>query len=127
MTGLYETIQTYSTAVAAIFAAVSAVIAVRAMRKNVESSGSLLAETQRTNARQGFEQRYTLLLTQHNVLHDALCKHLNTEPKISNDYGTEHPLSTWNSDQRGLERYFYFLTGHPVISPYMRVLCKRTA
>ncbi|MDD7998245.1 putative phage abortive infection protein [Kosakonia radicincitans] len=122
MTGTNEIIQTYSTAAAAVIAALSAAIAVWAMKKNVESSGSLLAETQRTNARQGFEQRYTLLLTQHNALHDELCKHLNTEPQISNEFGVKSPLSKWNSDQSGLERYFYFLTGHPVISPYMRIL-----
>lgn len=122
MTGTNEIIQTYSTAAAALFAAVSAAIAVWAMKKNVESSRSLLAESQRTNARQGFEQRYTLLLTQHNALHDELCKHLNTEPQISNEFGVKSPLSKWSSEQSGLERYFYFLTGHPVISPYMRVL-----
>lgn len=122
MTGLNESIQTYSTAAAALFAAVSAGIAVWAMNRNMESSRSLLAETQRTNARQGFEQRYTLLLTQHNALHDSLCKHLDTEPKICNDYGVKYALSQYNSLQSGLERYFYFLTGHPVISPYMRVL-----
>lgn len=122
MTHWNEAIQTYSTAVAAIFAAVSAAIAVRAMKKNVESSESLLAETQRTNARQGFEQRYTLLLTQHNALHDELCKYLNTEPKIRNDHGGESLLSKFNSEQYGLEGYFNFLTGHPVISPYMRIL-----
>lgn len=122
MTGLNESIQTYSTAIAALFAAVSAGIAVWAMKKNGESSRSLLAETQRTNARQGFEQRYTLLLAQHNALHDSLCEHLNTEPTIRNTHDVANPLSAYNNELSGLERYFYFLTGHPVISPYMRVL-----
>lgn len=122
MTGLNESIQTYSTAAAALIAAVSAGIAVWAMKKNGESSRSLFAETQRTNARQGFEQRYTLLLTQHNALHIALCEHLNTEPTISNTHGVANPLSSYNNGLSGLGRYFDFLTGHPVISPYMRVL-----
>lgn len=74
------------------------------------------------SVRQGFEQRYALLLTQHNVLHDALCEYLDETPLVVNRNGYELDLKGCNDRYDALEYYFYYLTGHPVISPYMRVL-----
>lgn len=103
---------------AAVFGGVSALVAARALIITSQSA----KEAQEMNARQGFEQRYTLLLTQHNTLHDALCEHLKVELKVKNVNGIEVKLSNYNDSVGGMDKYFYFLTGHPVISPYMRVL-----
>lgn len=108
----------FSPVAAAVFGGVSALVAAKALINTSQSA----KESQEMNARQGFEQRYTLLLTQHNTLHDALCEHLKLEPKVKNLFGAEIELSKYNDEIGGMDKYFYFLTGHPVISPYMRVL-----
>lgn len=107
-----------SPAAAAFFGGISALVAAKALLNTSKSA----KESQEMNARQGFEQRYTLLLTQHNALHDALCEHLKVEPTIKNANGVEIELLKYNHDVIGMEKYFYYLTGHPIISPYMRVL-----
>lgn len=122
MTDINSIIETYSTAAAAAFGALSALVAVKAMIKSSQFSRKTLLENQKANARQTFEQRYTLLLTQHNALHAALCTYLDNEPEIKNAHGVSYKLSDYNNSIGGLERYFYFLTGHAVISPYMRIL-----
>lgn len=122
MTDINSIIETYSTAAAAIIAAVSTTVAVKTMKKSSQFSRETLEETQKANARQTFEQRYTLLLTQHNALHAALCKYLDDKPEIKNENGVSYEISEYNNSIGGLDRYFYFLTGHAVISPYMRIL-----
>ncbi|WP_370967998.1 putative phage abortive infection protein [Enterobacter wuhouensis] len=122
MTDINSIIETYSTAAAAIIAAVSTTVAVKTMKKSSQFSRETLEATQKANARQTFEQRYTLLLTQHNALHAALCTYLDDKPEIKNAYNTSYEFSEYNNSIGGLELYFYFLTGHAVISPYMRIL-----
>ncbi|MCG7783410.1 hypothetical protein [Lelliottia amnigena] len=93
MTDINSIIQTYSTAAAAIIAAVSTFVAVTAMIKSSKFSRETLEESQKANARQTFEQRYTLLLTQHNALHAALCTYLDNEPEIENRHGVSQRIS----------------------------------
>lgn len=118
MSPLNETYQTYTALAGAGISAISAGIAYMAFR----SSRKTARNAQEMSVRQGFEQRYTLLLTQHNVLHDALCNYLNSTSLKVNLNGYELELPESNDRNDALEHYFYYLTGHPVISPYMRVL-----
>lgn len=118
MSPLNETYQVYTTIAGAGISAISAVIAYRAFRNTRKTARN----AQEMSVRQGFEQRYTLLLTQHNALHDALCEYLNKTKMVVNRNGYELELSESIDRYDALEHYFYYLTGHPVISPYMRVL-----
>lgn len=118
MSPLNETYQAYTTIAGAGISAISAVIAYRAFRNTRKTARN----AQEMSVRQGFEQRYTLLLTQHNGLHDALCEYLNNTQMVVNRNGYDLELSGTIDRYDALEHYFYYLTGHPVISPYMRVL-----
>ncbi|EFH3930429.1 hypothetical protein F9441_20775 [Escherichia coli] len=118
MSPLNETYQAYTTIAGAVISAISAVIAYRAFKNTRKTARN----AQEMSVRQGFEQRYTLLLTQHNALHDALCEYLNNTQMVVNRNGYELELSGAIDRYDALEHYFYYLTGHPVISPYMRVL-----
>ncbi|MDG1641110.1 hypothetical protein DA718_25420 [Klebsiella huaxiensis] len=55
-------------------AARSAKIARESMEQSAESARQTLAETQRFNRRSNFENRYALLLAQHNNYHDQVCR-----------------------------------------------------
>lgn len=118
MDSFHDALQTWATVAAAGFGGLSALVAAQALLKTSKAA----TESQNTNARQGFEQRYTLLLTQHNTLHDAVCKHLESDRNYQNTHGVSIPLRELNNQVDGLTGYFNFLTGHPIISPYMRIL-----
>lgn len=111
-------------------AAESAEIARESMETTQELGQKTLKETQAANQRAAFESRYAMLLAHHDHYHQQLCDYLDTELKVENKRN-EHPVRNKNEIRTFFEESIYaeklddcfsFLTGHQIISRYMRVL-----
>ncbi|MEJ1268649.1 putative phage abortive infection protein [Pantoea ananatis] len=111
-------------------AAESAEIARESMETTQELGQKTLKETQAANQRAAFESRYAMLLAHHDHYHQQLCDYLDTELKVDIKQN-EHAVCN-KSEVRiffdesiyaeKLDACFSFLTGHQIISRYMRVL-----
>lgn len=113
-------------------AAKSAEIARQSMDATKELGQQTLKETQMANQRTAFESRYTMLLAHHDHYHQQLCDCLDTHWQRNNE------LETFGVDKSQIDEIgiffdksiyaenpndcFSFLTGHQIISRYMRVL-----
>lgn len=113
-------------------AAESAEIARESMDASKQLGKQTLEETQRTNRRTAFENRYAMLLAQHDQYHRQLCDYLDTRPLTEKEY---KEIGVSRSGQKDIydffdkniheptpEACFSFLTGHEIISRYMRTL-----
>jgi len=113
-------------------AAKSAEIARESMNATKELGLETLKETQMANQRTAFESRYTMLLAHHDHYHQQLCDYLDT-------YWHKNKVSEITEEEKlrigEIENFFSksiyaespndcfsFLTGHQIISRYMRVL-----
>lgn len=113
-------------------AAESAQIARDSMDASVILGKKTLEETQTANKRSAFENRYAMLLAQHDQYHRQLCDYLDTG-QLS-DKKDESPKKLQSSQEEialffkenihtpNLDACFSFLTGHEIISRYMRIL-----
>ncbi|MBA0198440.1 hypothetical protein H0249_18180 [Pectobacterium brasiliense] len=98
----------------------SAKIAQQSMEISAQHAELALKETQNFNRRSGFENRYALLLQQHNHYHLQVCEHLD-----SNKNKDKHGVNDFFNNAlvaNGLPASLSFLTGHEIISRYMRTL-----
>lgn len=133
----------FATAVATVGAAVatwraaqkaaeSAQIARESMDATMTLGRQTLEETRLTNKRTAFETRYAMLLAQHDQYHRQLCDYLDTG-KISPEEYRDSKVTP--AGQKDIYRFFKesvnvpspddcfsFLTGHEIISRYMRTL-----
>lgn len=109
---------------AAVQAAKSAKIAREAMQKSEVYAAENLAETREFNRRSSFENRFALLLAQHDQYHRQVCNYIDENKHF-------HRPDEVNSVTHFFEVDFYatslkpslaFLTGHEIISRYMRTL-----
>lgn len=121
-------------------AAESAQIARESMEHTVELGKKTLKETQTTNRHTAFENRYAMLLAQHDNYHNQLCAYLNTGKISKSEYEQiklikgRMPTDKEKSQQEiydffhtsihqpELDHCLAFLTGHEIISRYMRTL-----
>lgn len=124
ITAVAATIGAFATWKAARQARESAIIAKQSMISASEMAKKNLDETTRYNRRSAFENRYGLLLAQHNLYHNQLCEYIDKQkPEASQTLNTpiihffEHDYTS-GSMGPGLS----FLTGHQIISRYMRTL-----
>ncbi|QIE99924.1 hypothetical protein G5574_23360 (plasmid) [Pantoea stewartii] len=105
-----------ATWMAAKRAAESAQIARESMEATMHLGSQTLEETQATNRRTAFESRYNMLLAQHDNYHRQLCDYLDEKKEGVEEFFSKHIYDT------NLDKCFSFLTGHQIISRYMRVL-----
>jgi len=105
-----------ATWMAAKRAAESAQIARKSMEATMHLGSQTLEETQATNRRTAFESRYNMLLAQHDNYHRQLCDYLDKNKEAVEAFFSKHIYDTT------LDKCFSFLTGHQIISRYMRVL-----
>lgn len=105
-----------ATWMAAKRAAESAQIARKSMEATMHLGSQTLEETQATNRRTAFESRYNMLLAQHDNYHRQLCNYLDEKNEGVEEFFSKHIYDTT------LDKCFSFLTGHQIISRYMRVL-----
>lgn len=105
-----------ATWMAAKRAAESAQIARESMEATMHLGSQTLEETQATNRRTAFESRYNMLLAQHDNYHRQLCDYLDEKKEGVEAFFSKHIYDT------NLDKCFSFLTGHQIISRYMRVL-----
>ena len=119
---LLTIIATLATAWAAYAASRSASVSVKALNiteqtanDTLELTKTSLKESQGANTRSAFEARYTLLLAQHNEYHEKVCSVLDMDVQAKEVMENRFE---WDS----LHTSLTFLTGHTVISPYMRIL-----
>lgn len=133
----------FATAVATVGAAVatwraakkaaeSAQIARESMDATMALGQQTLEETRLTNKRTAFESRYTMLLTHHDHYHQQLCDYLDTYWQHNNELKrTDVDESQIDEIKKFFDKSMYaeypnecfsFLTGHQIISRYMRVL-----
>lgn len=121
-----------ATWLAARKAAESAQIARQSMEYSVDLGKKTLEETQTSNQRTAFESRFTMLLAHHDHYHQQLCGYLDTY------WQHNKGLETTDVDESQIDEIekffdksmyaehpnecFSFLTGHQIISRYMRVL-----
>ncbi|WP_162940879.1 putative phage abortive infection protein [Pectobacterium parmentieri] len=113
-------------------AAESAQIARESMNTTAELGRQTLEETQRANKRTAFENRYALLLAQHDQYHRQLCNYLDTgqlgnrkdenSEEIKLGQGEIDNFFKISIHSSTLDSCFAFLTGHEIISRYMRTL-----
>ncbi|MGR6773628.1 putative phage abortive infection protein [Pectobacterium brasiliense] len=113
-------------------AAESAQIARESMDATVILGRQTLEETQRANKRTAFENRYAVLLAQHVQYHRQLCDYLDTgqlsnkkddnSEKVKSDQKEIHTFFNESIHESTLDSCFSFLTGHEIISRYMRTL-----
>ncbi|HHR1160264.1 putative phage abortive infection protein [Raoultella ornithinolytica] len=125
-------IAAWATWQAAKEAAESAYIAKKSMEASDLSAKNTLQETQNFNRRSSFENRYALLLAQHDNYHRQVCDYIDAgRTKYSN--GDKSILD--NKEKKAICDFFEvnllgsslkpcmsFLTGHEIISRYMRTL-----
>lgn len=117
-----------ATWLAARRAADGAEIAKKSMEASELAAKKTLSETQLFNRRTSFENRYALLLAQHDQYHKQLCDYIDREYKLYNKlpgdinklYVIEFFKNT--STAKDLKAALAFLTGHEIISRYMRTL-----
>lgn len=113
-------------------AAKSAEIARESMDATKALGLETLKETQLANQRTAFESRYTMLLTHHDHYHQQLCdyldaywQHNNELERIDVDESQIDEIKNFFNKSMYAEHpneCFSFLTGHQIISRYMRVL-----
>lgn len=108
-----------ATWLAARRAADGAEIAKRSMEEAGKAAKVTLQETQLYNRRTSFENRYALLLAQHDQYHKQLCDYIDSEKKM-----TGPGMKFFNDAKKanGFNAALSFLTGHEIISRYMRTL-----
>lgn len=115
-----------ATWLAANRAADGAEIAKQSMEASELAAKDTLYETQLFNRRTSFENRYALLLAQHDQYHKQLCDYIDTEYKQYNKLPLDkRPVVKFFENvltAKDLEAVLAFLTGHEIISPYMRTL-----
>ena len=117
-----------ATWLAANRAADGAEIARQSMVASELAAKATLQETQLFNLRTGFENRYALLLAQHDQYHRQLCEYIDYEQKLHNKLQkkpSSFPVVNFFdnvSDSHDLKSILAFLTGHEIISRYMRTL-----
>ncbi|WP_323634621.1 putative phage abortive infection protein [Pectobacterium polaris] len=120
-----------ATAWAAYAAGRSAKVSVKALEitkdtadKSIKIAEESLNATYMTNKRTAFEQHYSLLLSQHNIYHEKVCNYLDDKEEINSTKEKLEIYSIFNYrfESGKLERSMQFLTGHAVLSPYMRIL-----
>lgn len=113
-------------------AAESAQIARQSMDATVMLGRETLKETQTANKRTAFDNRYSVLLAQHDQYHRQLCDYLDTaqfsngKKKNTEDMTPrQKEIDTFfnkSINEPTLDSCFAFLTGHEIISRYMRTL-----
>lgn len=113
-------------------AAKSAEIARESMNATKALGLETLKETQMANQRTAFESRYTMLLAHHDHYHQQLCDYLDTYWQNNNELEkTDVNESQIDEIEKFFDKSMYadhpnecfsFLTGHQIISRYMRVL-----
>ncbi|WKA64180.1 putative phage abortive infection protein [Pectobacterium aroidearum] len=86
----------------------------RAAFRAVKTSEDALEETRKNYLRDAFNQRFSLLLEQHNTYLEKVNNYVRTEP------GWNFITKTFNSNQHF--EAFDAMSGHVVLSPYMRIL-----
>ncbi|MBA5603085.1 hypothetical protein H1224_18715 [Pectobacterium aroidearum] len=86
----------------------------RAAFRAVKTSEDALEETRKNYLRDAFNQRFSLLLEQHNTYLEKVNNYVRTEP------GWDFITETFNSNQHF--EAFDAMSGHVVLSPYMRIL-----
>ncbi|MBL5964876.1 hypothetical protein I7V30_06275 [Lelliottia amnigena] len=117
-----------ATWLAANRAADGAEIARQSMVASELAAKATLQETQLFNLRTGFENRYALLLAQHDQYHRQLCEYIDCEQKLHDKLPkkpSSYPVVRFFddvSDSHDLKSTLAFLTGHEIISRYMRTL-----
>lgn len=133
---LASAIGTIVAAYAAWQAAREAANSAKIARESMDATKALgletLKETQMANERTAFESRYTMLLAHHDHYHQQLCAYLDTYWQKNKLYEMTEADKSWIIE---IEKFFYesiyaespndcfsFLTGHQIISRYMRVL-----
>jgi len=103
-------------------AANSAYIARQSMEASLLSAQETLNEARSFNKLSRFENRFAVLLEQHNQYHLQVCEYLDsglTPGQVADE------INQFFKDSRrhgGLEQCLSFLTGHEIISRYMRTL-----
>lgn len=125
-------IAAWATWQAAREAAKSAEIARKSMESSDLSAKATLKETQDFNRRSSFENRYALLLTQHDHYHRQVCDYIDMgrsenidEGKgVINEKDRKAIIEFFDTNllAESLEPCLAFLTGHEIISRYMRTL-----
>ncbi|PPE62503.1 hypothetical protein F157LOC_01352 [Pectobacterium brasiliense] len=120
-----------ATAWAAYAAGRSAKISVKALEmtkdtadKSIKIAEESLNATHMANKRAAFEQHYSLLLAQHNIYHEKVCNYLDDKEEINSAKEKSEIFNIFHCrfQSGSLEKSIQFLTGHPVLSPYMRIL-----
>lgn len=86
----------------------------RAAFRAVKISEDALEETRKNYLRDAFNQRFSLLLEQHNTYLEKVNNYVRTKP------GWDFITKTFNSNQHF--EAFDAMSGHVVLSPYMRIL-----
>lgn len=139
----WSALATVATAVATVGAAVATWLAARKAaesaqiaRESMDATMALgrqtLEETRLTNKRTAFETRYAMLLAQHDQYHRQLCDYLDTGKISPEEYKDSEVITAGQKDiyrffkesvnAPSLDDCFSFLTGHEIISRYMRTL-----
>ncbi|MFL3528879.1 putative phage abortive infection protein [Citrobacter amalonaticus] len=108
-----------ATWLAARRAADGAEIAKRSMEEAGKAAKVTLQETQLYNRRTSFENRYALLLAQHDQYHKQLCDYIDSEKEMS---GSGMKFFDDAKKANDCNAVLSFLTGHEIISRYMRTL-----
>lgn len=129
-----------ATWLAARKAAESAQIARQSMEYSVDLGKKTLEETQTSNRHTAFENRYAMLLAQHDNYHNQLCSYLDKGKMSKPNYEEIKKLTCSKRTDRqqnqidiyeffhasinepGINNCMAFLTGHEIISRYMRTL-----
>lgn len=100
----------------------------RVAHENRRLAEATLKESQATNRRNIFEQRFSLLLEQHNFYHNKVCELIDESLASVNENGAkntespEYQIFYKRFDNDSLDFSLKYLTGHKVLSPYMRTL-----
>lgn len=115
-----------ATWLAAKRAAEGAEIAKKSMEASELAAYKTLQETQLFNRRTSFENRYSILLAQHDQYHKQLCDYIDKEQENFESKKNEtKPVIIFFqkvNEADNLKDVFAFLTGHQIISRYMRTL-----
>ncbi|MEG6130893.1 putative phage abortive infection protein [Enterobacter kobei] len=117
-----------ATWLAARRAAEGAEIARQSMDETGKAAKDTLQETQLYNRRTSFENRYALLLAQHDQYHKQLCDYIDDERRNSSQgIASASKMKvmdffTGAENSKDCNAVLSFLTGHEIISRYMRTL-----
>lgn len=124
ITAVAATIGAFATWNAARQARESAKIARESMESASEMARKNLDETTRYNRRSAFENRYGLLLGQHNLYHNQLCEYIDKQKSEASQKSNTPIVHFFEHDYTSgsMGPSLSFLTGHQIISRYMRTL-----